>query len=236
MKYQFIAESSNSKIGKIPATNSPRATCPDNCPLSGDGGCYAEAGFHTRINWDALDQGKRGLEWSAFIAKIEALPAFTLWRHNVSGDLVSDGSLDKLAFNNALIDRLALLDLVKANKGKRGFTYTHYPLNAENKALIKAANNNGFTVNVSTETLSAAVKHHKQGFPTVTLLPENPPKSLKHAGVDIVTCPATYRDTTCKDCKLCSIAKRDFIVGFPVHGTKKKQAAKLIDQSIIARG
>jgi hypothetical protein len=228
MKFQFITESSNSKIGKIPATNSPRQTCPSNCPLSGDGGCYAEAGFHTRINWDALDQGKRGLEWSAFIAKIQALPAFTLWRHNVSGDLVGK--------RDGLIDRAALLDLVEANRGRKGFTYTHYPLTTANKALIKAANNNGFTINVSTETLSDAVKRHKQGLPTVTLLPENAPKSLKHAGVDIVTCPATYRDTTCKECRLCSIAKRDFIIGFPVHGTKKKQAEKHIDHSIIAKG
>lgn len=228
MKFQFIAQSSNSKIGKIPATNSPRQTCPSNCPLSGDGGCYAEAGFHTRINWDALDQGKRGLDWPLFLAKIEALPKGQLWRHNVSGDLPA-------AHDNE-IDAWAVQDLCVANRGKRGFTYTHYPLTPTNSHTINTANQLGFTINVSTETLSAAVKRHKEGFPTVTLLPENAPKSLKHAGVDIVTCPATYRDTTCKDCKLCSIAKRDFIVGFPVHGTKKKQAEKHIDHSIIAKG
>jgi hypothetical protein len=88
MNFQFIAESGNAKVGKIPVTNSPRATCPSNCPLSGDGGCYAE-GFHTRINWDKLDRGERGLEWSAFIDKIKALPKGQLWRHNVSGDLPS---------------------------------------------------------------------------------------------------------------------------------------------------
>jgi hypothetical protein len=36
MKFQFIKKSSNSKVGAIPVTNSPRATCPSNCPLSGD--------------------------------------------------------------------------------------------------------------------------------------------------------------------------------------------------------
>jgi hypothetical protein len=88
MKFQFIKKSSNSKVGAIPVTNSPRATCPSNCPLSGDGGCYAE-GFHTRLNWDKLDRGERGLEWSDFIDKIKALPKGQLWRHNVSGDLPS---------------------------------------------------------------------------------------------------------------------------------------------------
>ena len=228
MKFQFIKKSSNSKVGAIPVTNSPRATCPSNCPLSGDGGCYAEAGFHTRLNWDKLDRGERGLEWSDFIDKIRSLPKGQLWRHNVSGDLP--------AVRDNEINSVKVRQLVEANRGKRGFTYTHYPLTTANKALIKAANNNGFTINVSTETLNAAVKRHKAGFPTVTLLPEDAPKALKYRGVSVITCPATYRETSCKECKLCSISKRDFVVGFPVHGTKKKQAAKLLDQSIIARG
>jgi hypothetical protein len=87
MNFQFIAESGNVKVGKIPVTNSPRATCPPNCPLSGEDGCYAEAGFYTRLNWDKLDRGERGLQWSDFIDKIKALPKGQLWRHNVSGDL-----------------------------------------------------------------------------------------------------------------------------------------------------
>ena len=228
MKFQFVAKSSNAKVGAIPVTNSPRATCPSNCQLSGKGGCYAEANFHTRLNWDKLDRGERGLEWSDFIDKIRSLPKGQLWRHNVSGDLpnISDNELSECAVS----------ELVSANQGKRGFTYTHYPMTRTNKRIVKTANTSGFTINVSTETLNDAVKYHRQGVPTVTLLTEDAPKALKYKGVDIVACPATYRETNCKDCKLCSIAKRDFVVGFPVHGTKKKQAAKLLDQSIIARG
>jgi hypothetical protein len=228
MKYQFIKKSSNSKVGAIPVTNSPRATCPSNCPLSGAGGCYAEAGFHTRLNWDKLDRGERGLQWSAFIDKIKALPKGQLWRHNVSGDLP--------ALRDNELDVIAVQELVNANRGKKGFTYTHYPMTKANRESVEAANASGFTINVSTETLRDAVKYHKQGFPTVTLLSEDAPKALKYKGVSVITCPATYRETNCKECKLCSISKRDFVIGFPVHGTKKKQAAKLIDQSIIARG
>ena len=228
MKFQFIKKSSNSKVGKIPVTNSPRATCPSNCPLSGDGGCYAEAGFHTRLNWDKLDKGERGLEWSAFVDKIRSLPKGQLWRHNVSGDLP--------ALRDNEINAWQVRELAIANRDKKGFTYTHYPMTQRNRAIVESSNELGFTINVSTETLKDAVKYHKQGLPTVTLLSEDAPKALKYKGVDIVTCPATYRETSCKDCKLCSISKRDFVIGFPVHGTKKKQAAKLIDQSIIARG
>jgi hypothetical protein len=134
------------------------------------------------------------------------------------------------------IDAWAVQDLAIANRDKKGFTYTHYPMTQRNRAIVESSNELGFTINVSTETLKDAVKYHKQGLPTVTLLAEDAPKALKYKGVDIVTCPATYRETSCKECKLCSISKRDFVIGFPVHGTKKKQAAKLIDQSIIARG
>ena len=88
MNFQFIKKSSNSKVGAIPVTNSPRATCPSNCPLSGDGGCYAE-GFHTRINWDKLDRGERGLQWSAFIDKIKALPKGQLGGQVARGELVT---------------------------------------------------------------------------------------------------------------------------------------------------
>ena len=228
MNFQFIAESGNVKVGKIPVTNSPRATCPPNCPLSGEDGCYAEAGFYTSLNWDKLDRGERGLQWSAFIDKIKALPKGQLWRHNVSGDLP--------ALRDNEINAWAVRELAIANRDKKGFTYTHYPMTQRNRAIVESSNELGFTINVSTETLRDAVKYHKQGLPTVTLLSEDAPKALKYKGVSVITCPATYRETSCKECKLCSISKRDFVVGFPVHGTKKKQAAKLIDQSIIARG
>jgi hypothetical protein len=217
MKFQFIKKSSNVKVGAIPVTNSPRATCPSNCPLSGDGGCYAEAGFHTRLNWDKLDRGERGLEWSAFIEKIEALPKGQLWRHNVSGDLPS-------AQDN-LMDARAIQELVLANKGKKGFTYTHYPMTMLHRHIVSDANQKGFTINVSCETVQDAVKYHKQGLPSVTLLPIDAPPKIVYDGVVVATCPATYKDTSCKECGLCARSDRNVVVGFPVHGTRKNAAA-----------
>ena len=217
MKFQFVKKSSNVKVGPIPVTNSPRATCPSACALSGEGGCYAEAGFHTRLNWDKLDRGERGLEWSSFIGKIKALPAGQLWRHNVSGDLPS-------ASDNE-IDSFAVADLVDANEGKRGFTYTHYPMTRLNEKTVRMANHCGFTINVSCETVQDAVEHHKQGLPSVTLLPIDAPPKTEYDGVVVATCPATYMDTSCKECGLCARSDRKVVVGFPVHGTRKNAAA-----------
>ena len=224
MKFQFVAKSSNAKVGAIPVTNSPRQTCPSNCPLSGDGGCYAEAGFHTRLNWNKVDSGERGLDWPLFLAKIEALPKGQLWRHNVSGDLP--------ALRDNVINAWTLRELVIANKGKRGFTYTHYPLTVENRALIIYSNTMGFTINASCETIDQAVKVHKSGIPSVTLLPEDAPAKQEHDGVTVATCPATYMDTSCKECGLCARQDRKVVVGFPVHGTRKNAAAT----NLIAKG
>ena len=74
MLTQLVKISSNAKIGKIPATNSSRLTCPDSCPFKLNG-CYADAGFHTRLNWDKVTSGARGLEWSNFLASIKATVA-----------------------------------------------------------------------------------------------------------------------------------------------------------------
>jgi hypothetical protein len=227
MHFQLVKKSSNAKIGPIPATNSPRATCPPACPLSGKGGCYAEAGFHTRLNWDAIDAGKRGAPWPEFIKQIEALPPGTLWRHNVSGDLPPIAPDE--------IKECSVVDLVNANRGKRGFTYTHYPMTRQNARIVRAANNSGFTINASANNIGEAVKYHRRGLPTVTIVSDSAHgkdwRKITRSGVDVVQCPAEYRDdVTCKTCALCSRSKRSTIVGFTVHGTRAKSA------DLIARG
>lgn len=45
-----------------------RRTCPTSCSLAGDQGCYAEAGFHTRLHWDRLSPGATGLSAAAVAA------------------------------------------------------------------------------------------------------------------------------------------------------------------------
>lgn len=215
MHVLFVERSRNSKIGPIPATYTEPKSCPNSCPLKA-GGCYAKGG-HTRMAWDRAKSD--GITWAKLCASIAKLATGQLWRHNVAGDLPH-----KLGV--ILGDRLQ--QLVEANRGKRGFTYTHHnPRTPDNHGIIKWANSNGFTVNLSANTLSEvdALVDLKIG-PVVTVLPENQTTNTTTAkGRVVVVCPATQRDeVTCSTCKLCAVADRSVVVGFPAHGVNKKKA------------
>lgn len=107
------------------------------------------------------------------------------------------------------IDAEFLQGLTAANKGKRGFTYTHHELSQENVTQIQRANNNGFTVNVSTNNSTHADRVMNAGYmlPVVTLMTgdewngKNTAKTP--AGYTIVRCPAEYLpNMTCNTCGL----------------------------------
>lgn len=218
----FTPKSSNAKIGKIPATVTERKTCPPSCPFY-DAGCYAGVG-PVSWHWKKVTNGTRGDSWAALCESIAALPAGQLWRHNVAGDLPGDG---------VTIDHQALGELVRANMKKRGFTYTHYQTTPENRRAIRSANMAGFTVNLSANNLAHADQLAALNIaPVVTVLPEHNDgvKLETPAGRPVAICPATYKDTNCKECQLCQRADRAVIVGFPAHGPQKKSA------DIIARG
>jgi hypothetical protein len=211
-------KSSNVKTGPIPVSTSSRTTCPDTCTLKKNG-CYADSG-PLALHWDKVTSGDRGGDWQQFCDTVQALPLGQLWRHNQSGDLPHVGGK---------IDAKQLAQLVTANLGKRGFTYTHHKPTPHNARVLKAANLAGFTVNLSAESLNEADTMSALGVgPVVTILPEGLPHKLKTpGGRDVVTCPATYRDdTSCATCQLCQ-RQRDAIIGFPVHGTSKRKAERV---------
>lgn len=227
MNYQLVKKSSNKKVGPIPVSNSHRGTCPPSCPLQGAGGCYAEAGYYTRLNWDKVDSGERGTDWDGFTDQVSKLPKGQLWRHNVSGDLPAD--------KPDHIDSRAVVKLVSANKGKRGFTYTHYPMGIDNATLVKWCNEQGFTINASANTKLEAMTYHKRGLPTVCTISRvehgDEWKGFNIGDVHFVQCPAEYRQgVSCATCKLCSVASREVVVGFTVHGARAPAA------DVIARG
>lgn len=138
MRTHLTLKSSNEKTGPIPVSTSSHKQCSTSCPFYGHG-CYAESG-PLAIHWQAVTEKGRGDEWPDFVAKIAALPSGQLWRHNQAGDL---------AGINHNIDSLALSQLVTANAGKRGFTYTHKPVLGgddtamKNRTAIAAANAGG---------------------------------------------------------------------------------------------
>ena len=217
-KYHFVKKSANRKTGAIPVTYSERKTCPDTCPHK-DADCYAED-YYTRMAWDKVPQ--RGGDINALCDSVSALPDGQLWRHNVAGDLPGD---------NRKIDTKALTAIIRANKGKRGFTFTHKPMSsAKNRALVQTANNGGFTVNLSADDVGHADKLASLDIaPVVAIVPiDTADKFTTPNGRAGIVCPAQSRDdVTCLDCKLCSVASRRVIIGFRAHGTKAKQTDAL---------
>lgn len=221
----FTRVSKNVKTGPIPVSMTTKDTCPDSCPLKA-GGCYA-AGGPINLHWQRLTKGLTGMSWDNFLGMVKGLPRGQLWRHNQAGDL--------LGVNNS-IDVDALASLVKANKGRKGFTYTHKPVLSEqgdkatidaNVKAIKEANAGGFVVNLSANSLAHADKLKALGIgPVVTLLPATQTANcMTEGGHKVIVCPATQRDNvSCASCKLCSVGSRSVIVGFPAHGVSTKKA------------
>ena len=226
MFYQFVKKSANSKTGPIPVTYSDRSTCPTTCPHYRSD-CYAED-FYTRLAWDKVPT--RGTDIAGLCANIASLPDGQVWRHNVAGDLPGP---------DRSIDPDALDQIVHANIGRRGFTYTH-KTDAENLAWIKHANDWGFTVNLSADDVGHADQLAQTGAgPVVCIVPiDTPEKTTTPAGRPIVICPAQTRDdVACADCQLCQRVNRAVIVGFRAHGTRAKIADRKARRVIpIVRG
>ena len=218
----FTAISSNRKTGPIPTTTSARGTCWDLCPFY-DKGCYGKGGPQN-IHWNAISSGERGYEWDQFLLKIKSIKRGQLWRHNVTGDLP--------VVSNGVIDGNKTNQLVNANKGKKGFTFTHHPLTNNNLAAIKSANAGGFTVNISTESIEVADKvMSEHGIPAVAVV--NSTKTDRfyktESGRKVITCPATiHENVTCSTCGLCQIVDRQFIIAFPAHGNAKRTVNEIV--------
>ena len=218
---QFVKKSANAKIGRIPCTTSGRDTCPPTCPLINNG-CYASSGFHTRLNWDKVTSGERGGSLAQLCETVAALPDGQLWRHNVAGDL---------PHKDGFIDYAAVKALADANKGKRGFTYTHHLMTRHiNRDAVEAANMKGFTINLSGDNIHKADKLAALNIaPVVAIVaPDQLTNFTSAAGNKVVICPAVTRDdVTCETCKMCAIPTRKTIIAFPAHGTGKAKITNL---------
>ena len=211
MQVHLTLKSANVKTGPIPVSTTAKESCPTDCAMRA--GCYAASG-PLALHWAAVSAGTRGTSWGQFVASIAALPDGQLWRHNQAGDLPQTGGT---------IDAVKLGQLVAANQGKRGFTYTHHRDRAS-LAWVKHANEWGFTVNLSANDLRDADRLADTGAgPVVVVLPSTQTENTTTpAGRKVVVCPATQRDdVSCATCQLCQ-RQRDAIVGFPAHGTRKR--------------
>lgn len=201
----------NAKTGPIPVTTSSRSTCPSTCSFKGNG-CYAE-NFPLSLHWNRVTAGK-GLPWADFVDEVSRFKAGQLWRHNQAGDLPGAGDV---------IDAAALRQLVKANRGRRGFTYTHYPPTPANLRALRHANKNGFTINLSADSLADADRLAPLGLPLVVVVPEGWCGKTTPGGRKVTLCPAQAMEhMTCATCQLCQNAGRNAIVAFEAHGARRK--------------
>jgi hypothetical protein len=200
------------------------------------------------MHWERVSRGSAGGTWSEFCGKIAALRPGRLWRYAQAGDLPGYG---------AAIDNDLLQALVAANDGKSVIAFTHKPVlgddpvAAENRRLIAAAVEAGFTINLSADNPDHAGQLAALGIaPVVTVLARAYARhAIRHrfkrerdqwaetiagwrdriaslprhtpAGKRIAVCPATYSDATCKSCGARARA-RDTVIGFPAHGAWRK--------------
>lgn len=209
--YHLTLKSANAKTGPIPVSTTTSASCPTDCAMKAE--CYAATG-PLALHWKAVSERRRGTDWPTFTASIAALPEGQLWRHNQAGDLPqTDGT----------IDAVKLGQLVAANTGRRGFTYSHHRDTASIN-WIRHANAWGFTVNLSANDLADAdtLADHAAG-PVVVVLPSTQTRNaVTPKGRPVVICPATQRaDVSCATCQLCQ-RQRAAIVGFPAHGSRQR--------------
>jgi hypothetical protein len=175
------------------------------------------------MHWRKVSNAERGVSWAEFTKLIRKIGKGQLWRHNVAGDL---------PHNDGNIDYLQLRQLIDANKGKKGYTYTHHILNDHNVIAIQNSNALGFTVSASCESVDDADRVMTEyGIPaTAVVNSEKTDRFYKTAsGRKVITCPATiHENVTCATCGLCQIADRKFVVAFPAHGTAKKTVNQIV--------
>lgn len=225
----FTLRSQNKKTGPIPVSISERGTCPPSCSLY-EAGCYAsygKLGAHWRGRGTAAGSW---VSWEAFLARVRGLPKGTLWRHNEAGDLAGSA---------AGLDRKKLGQLVRANRGRRGFTFTHRTDKA-NWGALRQANLNGFTINLSADSPEEADRLLQAGEPflgtagpVALILPRGAQRRGMRtpAGHRVVVCPAQTAGITCAECELCANPFRRSVVGFLAHG----QSAALVPEIVSRR-
>jgi len=236
VKYSFVRMSGNRKIGYMPAGYSSFLTCWPGCTFGRHGACYAKGG-HCAMHMWRVTSGLRGGSFAEFCDQISILPDDTVYRPMVGGDL--PGLAGKL-------DKGQMKALVAANRNRRGtgskkpIGYTHAPVTAcsspfglANAAIIKHANSNGFTVNLSADTVDRADPLVDLGIgPVVCVLPKGTRKKTYTAkGRPIVVCPAILAGklgtVTCSTCLMCSRVDRPYLIGFPAHGMREAIANKI---------
>ena len=221
--FSFIKKTGNAKLGAdMSSTYSTSNTCPSNCPFIKNG-CYASEGYYTSLYWRKLDNAIVGIKFNELIKKIKSLKDNSKLRLNVAGDLPGSNNKISPSYLNKYVD---------ACKRLKAWTYTHYPISkANNLKLLKDANKNGLTVNISTETEHQAMQSVENKLPTVIVVKSTETRksyNLKdihgNTKATVVICPQqiSNKSITCSECMLCYSRPYNIVIGFLAHNAFKK--------------
>jgi hypothetical protein len=215
--------SDNRKTGPIAVTYVSQSTCPDSCPLLGNG-CYAENGpmraITKRLAEGAIDVGAvEAARQEA--ALIDATPAYTDLRLHGVGDCKDD---ECASIVSAAAERYA--ERGKAF-GVRAFTYTH--------AWRSVCRTSWGTVSVlaSCHSVAEAEEAMRQGYAAAVIVEafDDGAKAWHELGgggeaVRLVPCRYQAAGTTCKDCRLCmddtKLRESNTLIAFAAHGQRRK--------------
>jgi hypothetical protein len=148
--------------------------------------------------------------------------------------LFQAGDLPGLGNN---IDFAQVERLVEALEGLEAWGYTHKPVvgNRNNARAVKHCNDHGVAMNLSANDLEHADELTELGIgPVCVTLPKDcQRKGLRTpAGRRVMVCPAVTGNITCSTCggskgALCHRTDRDYIIGFPAHGSGEKKVSDI---------
>jgi hypothetical protein len=214
--------SKNGKTGSMLVSTTGKQSCAISCPMAE--ACYAKQG-PLNLHWDKVTTGERDKTWPAFLRRIATLPDGAIWRHNQAGDLPH-------SFGE--IVRSLTIALARANRGKRGFTYTHHPLHGDsttaihNRVTVKRAQRLGFTINASCESEAQADSAIQAGILATMEVPSTESRlGWRTAGGNVVRrCPAQLLPkgaVTCDRCQLCQDRPAHHIIAFSPDGKTAKR-------------
>ncbi len=100
-----------------------------------------------------------------------------------------------------------------------------------NARAIARANAQGFTINLSADTLDEADELSRlKVAPVVTVLPPGQTGlSVTNDERSVVVCPATIEGAgvSCATCGICANPRRRSIIGFPAHGSGAEKVRKV---------
>jgi len=187
------------------ATYAPEVTCPDSCPLKGNG-CYGR-NFRLNYIWHRGTDVGDVEPWE--IAEDEArrigeLKGDRPLRVHVLGDCKDVVS--------ARVIGQAMVDYVERT-GQGCWAYTH------SWREIGVEEWQGAKVWASCERVEEVKEARERGYSAVVIVREKQP--------GMVMCPAMTHGLTCAECMLCWTGKK-VVVGFYPHGRDKKKVERMI--------